>query len=283
MWQRLSLDPFFFMISLLRDWLFDPVALLFLLSLVLGSTLARASGSRSKSRSGSRSRRRRGSGKWTLMLMLWIVLYLVASAPVVVNPLLAQLEDRNLGAAACPVSSHVVLLSGGVDSRVTDPMQYEYMSNATLARAAAATRLLLNEEKSTVIVAGGALQNISEASVISGYLEHAGVEERRIIQEGRSANTRENALNVVQLLSGEELVGPLRLVTSALHMPRALATFRRALGTSELEICPIAVDFRALKNLPAWSWMPQTTAVVKFDQWLHEVLALLWYRHEGWI
>ncbi|MFK7855177.1 MAG: YdcF family protein [Granulosicoccus sp.] len=216
-------------------------------------------------------------------MSVWIVVYLLFSAPFVVNPLLAQLEDQYSDTAACATGSHVVLLGGGVDSRLNEPTQFEFMSSSTLARAGAGSRLLKSEPETTVIVAGGALREISEASVIAAYLEAMGVEPARIIQEGRSANTRENAVNVAKLLEGEQLRGQLRLVTSALHMPRALQSFRRVLNEQGVEVCPVAVDFQALKNLPAWSWMPQTTTIVRFDKWLHEVIALSWYRHKGWI
>lgn len=271
------------MLSLLRDWLFDPVAVLFLLSLLLGFSSFRRSRRRSDSRSASSFRRRKNRVAWFVGMSLWVATYLLFSAPFVVNPLLAQLEDQFAGTAACSVGSHVVVLGGGVDSRLKEPTQFEFMSSSTLARAGAASRLIQSEPETTVIVAGGALREISEAEVIAAYLQAMGVEPARIIQEGRSANTRENAVNVARLLDSEQVRGELRLVTSALHMPRALQSFKQVLTKQGVEVCPVAVDFQALKNLPAWSWMPQTTTIVRFDKWLHEVIALQWYRYKGWI
>jgi len=271
------------MTGLLRDWLLDPVALLFLLSLLLGLILIMGTWAASNSRSRVRSRRRLSAGVWSGVIGFWIAAFLFCAAPFVVNPLLALMEEPFADAAECPVGSHFVLLGGGVDSRLSEPGQFEFMSNATIARATAAARLGMAEPDSTIIVAGGALRQIPEAAVISAYLNLLGIERRRIIQEGRSANTRENALNVVQLLADEELHGPIRLVTSAMHMPRALQSFRQALNGAAIEVCPVAVDFQALQGLPPWSWMPQTSTIVRFDQWFHEVIALMWYRYKGWI
>lgn len=269
------------MIGLLRDWLLDPAALLFLLSLALGMVLIKRRDSAPRSR--SRYRRMRSAGGWKVVMFLWVSAYLLCTAPFVVNPLLATLEDPYSGAEDCPVGSHIVVLGGGVDSRVSNTGQFEYMSNATMARAAAAVRLGIAEPDTTIVVAGGALQQISEAAVMSAYLNTLGIDSQRIIQEGGSVNTRENALNVAQLLENAEIRGPVRLVTSAMHMSRASKSFRQVLDDKNIEICPVAVDFQALKNLPAWSWMPQTTTIVRFDKWFHEVIALLWYRHNGWI
>lgn len=275
------------MISLLRDWLLDPAAMLFLLSFVLGLMVIKRpasliqSGPDGASRYSSRGKRiPRG---WVAMMFLWVGAYLFCSAPFVVNPLLAQLEDPFLGAQSCVVGSHLVLLGGGVDSRVSDPAQFEFMSTATLARATATARLVMDEPGTRIIVAGGALRQVSEAAVISAYLAKLGVDSQRMILEDRSSNTRENALNVAQLLQGAQLRGPLRLVTSAMHMPRALRSFRQVLNDHNIEVCPVAVDFQALKNLPLWSWMPQTTTIARFDKWFHEVIALLWYGYRGWI
>jgi len=61
-------------------------------------------------------------------------LYLFVSAPAIVNPLLATLEDRFPDSQGCPEQSILVVLGGGVDSRATDARDYGAMSTATHAR-----------------------------------------------------------------------------------------------------------------------------------------------------
>ncbi len=66
-------------------------------------------------------------------------------------------------------------------------------------------------------------------------------------------------------------------------MPRALKSFEKALEDRGVSICPVSVDLQGLHDVPFWALMPQTTALIKFDLWIHEMLALLVYRLKGWI
>lgn len=215
--------------------------------------------------------------------MAWLALFLVCSAPSIVNPLLTTLEDQYPGSISCDVGSHLVMLGGGVDSRVKSVIEFERMSKSTMSRAAATARIAEAEPQLRIIAAGGALKQITEADVIANYWIALGIDNERIIREGRSANTRENAINVATLLATESIEGPVRLVTSAMHMPRALLTFRSVLGEQGIELCPVSVDREALIDMPLWAWVPQTTALVKFDKWLHEIAALAIYRMRGWL
>ena len=285
--QRSSVSrlDIFSMTSLLRAWLIDPVALLFLLSLVLFFVLTRAIRRRVRSRRGASPSHRAPTWPWVVS-GLWVGSYLICSAPVIVNPLIALMEDPYLQEAECGVSSHLIILGGGVDSRIRDVREFDRMSAATLSRSMAAVRALQGEAETRVIVSGGAVVGpIAEADVVAAYLEQMGVPAVQILSESGSANTRENALNVVALLKDEAVTGPVRLVTSAMHMPRALNSFRNVLATagSAIEICPVSVDVQALKGVPVYALMPQSTAIARFDLLLHEAVALLSYRAKGWL
>lgn len=273
------------MTHLFRAWLIDPVALLFLLSLVLFFLMSRTIRRRARSRRGFSSYRRVPTWPW-IVSGLWVGGYLVCSVPVIVNPLIALMEDPYLTEAQCAVSSHMIVLGGGVDSRIGDAREFDRMSSATLSRSMAAVRTLQDEPDTRVIVSGGAIVgSVAEADVIAAFLEQMGISGQRVLRESGSANTRENALNAVALLNDEAVTGPVRLVTSAMHMPRALNSFRNVLATagSAIEICPVSVDVQALKSVPVYALMPQSTAIVRFDLLLHEALALLSYRARGWL
>lgn len=278
------------MTSLLRAWLLDPLALLFLLSLLLSACLMagrRFAGARDPVRNPAEpgGKRQGGLRRWCfwLALPIWVLVFLICSAPVIVNPLIATLEDPWLSQPACSASSHLVVLGGGVDSRIVDATEFGRMANATLTRATAAAHMALAEPDTRVIVAGGAVGKVAEADVIGTYLERLGVEAGRIVREAESATTRENALNVARLLEVESISGPVRLVTSAMHMPRALLSFRQVLAGSGIDVCPVSVDVQALKDVPWYALMPQTTAIMRFEMLLHEAVALLVYRLKGWL
>jgi len=266
------------MVDQLQYWLLDPVALLFLASLAtIGSLLLFR-------RRKSRGRKQRGASLWQWALcVLWAVLFIFCAAPSVVNPVLATLENQYPGQVDCDSGSHLIVLGGGVDSRVKVATEFERMSPATMARATAASRMLLQEPQLRVIVAGGALRSVTEADVIAEYLMALGINDSRILREGQSANTYENATQSASILNGVEIDGPVRLVTSAMHMPRALGTFRKAFEEQDIELCPVSVDRQSFRVMPLWAWLPQTTSIVKFNKWLHEVVAIAVYRSRGWM
>lgn len=263
------------MAELIKHWFLDPTALLFLASLLTILVLLKRR---------QRSSRKRGSAKWRVALVVvWIAVFLFSSAPSVVNPLLTTLEDQYPESIVCEAGSHLVMLGGGVDSRVQSNLEFERMSRSTMSRASAAARIAIDEPQLRMVVAGGPLKVISEADVIASYWQALGIDNSRVLLEGSSLNTRENAVNVAALLATETIEGPVRLVSSALHMPRALNAFRKVFEEQGIALCPVSVGREALTDLPLWAWMPQTTALVKFDKWLHEVVAFGLYRMRGWI
>lgn len=280
------------MVGLLKDWVVDPVGLLFLLSLIILVSCfyrswrcksGRAAGECDIEQPKGQPSENKELVRIAIAGTIWITSFLICTAPVIVNPLLLTLEDQYPPSKMCPAGSHVVVLGGGVDSRAAAPDEFERMSPATLARASTGVRLLNDEPETVLIAAGGVLRGVSETTVMSAYWQVLGIDERRIIEDDRSSNTRENAMNVREVLQGESVTGVVRLVTSALHMPRALSSFRKALTGSGIDVCPVSTDAHGLKMLPRFAFMPQTTALIKFDLWLHEVVALLMYKVKDWV
>ena len=280
------------MFGLIRDWLLDPAALLFLASIALGLLLI----FRSKKRLNALSREQGGESgqlahgktgrftvRTTLVILVWIVAYELVAAPILVNPMVNQLEKLYVLDEPCAAGSHVVVLSGGVDSRARSVDSFERMTPATFVRATEASRIIAKEPDTKLIVSGGALYRVAEAEVIAQYLTTLGVPEKNLILESESRNTHENAVNVAAILASQDVQGPVRLVSSAMHMHRAYKSFELALSGTDISVCPISVDFMGLPNLQLYGFMPQMTSLVKFDHLLHELVALFLYRQKGWI
>ncbi len=94
------------------------------------------------------------------------------------------MEDSYLHETECGTGSHLIVLGGGVDSRIRDVREFDRMSAATLSRAMAAVRTVQGEPDARVIVAGGAVVGpIAEADVMAAYLEQMGVPAERILRE----------------------------------------------------------------------------------------------------
>ncbi|MFK8081549.1 MAG: YdcF family protein [Granulosicoccus sp.] len=262
------------MTELIQNWFLDPVALLFLLSLVTILVLI------------YRRQRLKGPGvpvRYALIVITWSAFFFLFASPNVVHPLLLSVENQYPETLSCEQGSHLVMLGGGVDSRAQSPLEFERMSDSTLSRATAAARIAQSEPQLRIIAAGGAVKHITEADIVASYWVALGIDNVRILRERQSLNTRENAVNVAALLATESIENPVRLITSALHMPRALRTFRKVLDDQGVAVCPVSVDREGQLQTPWWAWMPQTTTIWKFDKLLHEVIALGVYRWRGWI
>jgi len=230
------------MLGLLRDWVLDPVALLFVASLLVILILVIAGSRRRsrRSRGGRSSKRRFLTFPLFLLIVCWALLFEIATAPVFVNPLVNQIEQLHARDQACESGSHVVLLSGGVNSYARSNENFERMSHATFVRASEAYRITQNEPDATLIVSGGVLKDA-------------------------------------------DVEGPVRIISSALHMHRAISSFELALADTDITLCPVSVDYQGLRALQIYGWVPQRTALVKFDLLIHELVALLVYRIKGWI
>lgn len=119
---------------------------------------------------------------------------------------------------------------------------------------------------------------VPEAQAARGILQEWGVPLEAILVEDRSRNTRENGLfsaPVLQSKGARRLI----LVTSASHMPRAVAVFRR-LG---LQVIPFPTDYRSGWEKPnLLKWIPDADALLRSKIALNEWIGMLTYRVRGW-
>ena len=116
--------------------------------------------------------------------------------------------------------------------------------------------------------------------VVSGYLvgPHMrnlliaeGVPPEVVVVEGNSRSTRENAVDVARLLSGEP--GPKALMTSDYHMFRAARAFRKA-GLN-VEPCPIPDALKRIED--------RTRTWSAFVDEATESAKIVYYAWHGWI
>jgi len=127
---------------------------------------------------------------------------------------------------------------------------------------------------------GGQPGQIPEATWMARLLEEWDMPTAAIQIESGSINTHENAIRTYQMLSSHS-IHRILLVTSAMHMPRAAGTFRKA----GFEVIAVPADFRT-----GWGeanlldkWLPSANNVIKSDAALHEWLGIAIYRLRGWI
>jgi uncharacterized SAM-binding protein YcdF (DUF218 family) len=145
-------------------------------------------------------------------------------------------------------------------------------------RLTAPVGLLLRFPKARLVFTGGAAvvahgSPFTEAGMAKRFWRDMGLNQDNVLYEDRSSNTYENAVytrNLVKPKSGERWL----LVTSAMHMPRAVGAFRRA----GFPVISYPVNYRTNGSL--WSVsMPSNKlrALQLVDEATHEWLGLAVY------
>ena len=115
----------------------------------------------------------------------------------------------------------------------------------------------------------------AEADMARTYFERMGTDMSRTLFETRSRNTYENAL-FSRDVPGVDPKAPWLLVTSASHMPRALATFQKA----GWNVTPYPVDFYSLHETE-WLSYSLFGGVEAWQLALREYLGLAVYKLTG--
>jgi uncharacterized SAM-binding protein YcdF (DUF218 family) len=210
--------------------------------------------------------------------ILWI-----SSLPAVSDALMASLERRHPPVAleATPAVEAIVVVGGALGPKLPPRLWSDLTPQSD--RILHAARLYRAGKAPIVMVAGGVPPtpgvDVPEAAVMAELLREWGVPESALLLETGSRNTRENCLGARALLAERGLEDVL-LVTSALHMRRALATC----ASVGIRARPAPTDFRVI-DVPASlrDWIPSASALDRTSQALREVLAFEVYRWRGWL
>ena len=177
-----------------------------------------------------------------------------------------------------PEVDAIVVLGGGVSQDI---------SGVNLKSAADrvwfGARLYRAGRAPLVLLSGGRLEELGfdwpEAPAMARFMHDLGVPESAMLLESESRTTRENAVYSERMLRARG-IRRILLVTSALHMPRALATFKQ-LG---IDAIPAPTDFEAEAPSGYWllRWLPDTDSLDRSSRAMKEYLGMWVYRLRGW-
>ena len=206
---------------------------------------------------------------------LWAV-----STPWVAWALALPLESRHppVPAAASPAADAVLVLGGAMQA-ARPPGQPHLGFGSAADRVWHAAALYRAGKARWVLVSGGNKPGdedvVPEAEAMAVVLRALGVPASALRLEGRSRNTRENAQLSLALARQVDAKRVL-LVTSALHMPRALAVFQGVFAGSGVTMIPAATDAEALGDEPrGWAaWLPDAKSLEWSTRSVKEVLGL---------
>ena len=173
----------------------------------------------------------------------------------------------------------VIVLGGALESAYLWNHPGQSALNEAAERMTEVAPLLRQQPHLKVLFTGGEGELFgtgpSEAERARQFFEAQGLAAEQLILESASRTTYENAV-LSQQIPGVEAAKPWLLLTSAYHMPRAMAAFRRA----GWNVIAYPVDFRSGTATP-WTQYSMDQGVKRWRLALHEVLGLLAYRLAG--
>ena len=227
--------------------------------------------------------------RWAIAASLFVLYF--SSNIAVSDKLVSTLEWRYLPPDPMPTADAIVVL-GGATAPAIKPRPWVEVSErgdrilygARLYNQGKAPKLILSGGR--IIWRGGS--GASEAGDMQEIATAMNVPASDILLEETSLNTRQNAVNVKALMA-EQNINSLLLVTSALHMPRSVAIFRK-LG---IAVIPAPTDYLvtqegfegADKTLQArvLALFPDAVALDQFTVAMKEYVGFLFYRLRGWV
>lgn len=204
------------------------------------------------------------------LVVLGVGWSLLWSVPAWSEALRGSLERQypQLDESGLPCADAIVVLGGGLhygwmhreDVRADDLKSSRIAAGARAWLAGRAPRVILS--------GGGGGRHGSEAAMMAAAITRLGVPATRLLLETRSRSTEANAANTRRLAQPRGMRRVL-LVTSALHMPRAVRQFRR----QGFDVVPVPVQEYADRR--GWRrWFPSSSALWRSGRALKEYAAL---------
>lgn len=174
-----------------------------------------------------------------------------------------------------PAVQYVVVLSGGQASDSHLPPN-ALLYSASIKRLVEGVRLFKALPDATLVLSGGGYgKDKPESQQMHEIARWFSIPENRIQLETLSINTAD------QMKALKDIVGdkPFYLVTSAIHLPRAMALCKKQ------GLKPIAAptDFTLYWQDERWqkTWIPNAQNIVYFNVALHEILGSIWAKIIG--
>lgn len=202
--------------------------------------------------------------------------------------LLASLERPFVAAtlANAPSADAVVVLGGQLKGS-----QYEAAGFTTgfgADRIATGVQALLSGKTARLVLGGGNVPtergSFVEGERLKEFLTQWKSFPGEIIAMKPSANTHEEAIHFRSLANERRWTNVL-LITSAYHLPRAVAAFEKA----GVRVQPVGCDFKGIpalnyghRGLRGFQWVPTTEPLAVVGLYIHEILGSIVYKMKEW-
>ncbi len=150
--------------------------------------------------------------------------------------------------------------------------------NATSDRFIEALKLFKMHKISHILISGGNGKDddksFREAAWVKNELLEMEVPDSVIFTEDQSDNTADNAVNAKRLLDSLHFPPPYILITSAMHVPRALLLFKKAGLITDAFPC----NYTEGRDIFSWTdLLPRLSVLSDWNGYMKEAAGFAWY------
>ena len=204
------------------------------------------------------------------LFVVWLFIIYISPIPqYLIYKLEYQYPVLNVKQVADIDSANVLVLGGG-SSVSPDLPANSQLTNSALSRLVEGIRLYYLINGSNLVLSGySASDNISVAELMALTAIDLGVSEKDTLMNIRAANTELEALHYLKRFGKDK---QLVLVTSARHMPRAMAHFTK-LGSNPIA-APTNYYIRMEPHKRAFNFYPSVLKIILMEQALKEYVAI---------
>jgi uncharacterized SAM-binding protein YcdF (DUF218 family) len=227
-----------------------------------------------------------------ILIVLALAILWLSSTTGFSNLLARSLELKYLPPAEVPSGQVLVVLGGGTEP--ASPPRTTVEVNGAGDRVLYAAELYKEGKAPYILLSGGDIEWLTSGSTtpaedMATLLVQMGVPESALWLENESKNTYENAVYAKELLD-EQGIDQILLITSAMHMPRAVALFEK----QGFEVTPLPVDFSVTDSISSSSGegnvvsklidiMPSASNLALTTNAMKEYLGYFIYKIQGWL
>jgi uncharacterized SAM-binding protein YcdF (DUF218 family) len=171
----------------------------------------------------------------------------------------------------------VVVLGGGHISNPRLPVTSQ-ITNSALSRLVEGIRLYKERPGRKLILTGGVIFDpVPHARVLADIAQSIGVDKQDLVLEQSSMDTKDEAQFVKKLVGNEKFI----LVTSATHMPRSMALFRKQ-GLDPVP-APTGHIIKKKGGFGLGKFFPGAGELSQTERAVYEYLGMVWARLRGQI
>jgi uncharacterized SAM-binding protein YcdF (DUF218 family) len=220
--------------------------------------------------------RRQRTGKFTVAL--GVVFLLLMSYDALPDRALGTLEHRYPPLKKIdPISDvkWIVVLGGG---HITDPNLpvASRLSGESLSKLVEGVVIHRSLPECRLLLCGGSVFDPEpESKTMAGLAIDLGINNNNIIEESASLDTEEQAVLIKKIVGKGKFI----LVTSAFHMPRAMALFQKQ-GMHPIP-APTGYRVKNRNEVDPCMFFPDSRGIEKMEFAVHEYLGMLWAKFRG--